>query len=163
MGESAGRTAVNVRAKLDAGAFPNDTTVALSLDEVNSTATKGTDYADPGNLPAITIPAEQVSGLVTVYIDPTQDSIDEGEGETIRLGGTHSTGLTVTAADLTVTDDDTATTIVNLSASPASVNESDGSATTITVTASLAEWSPSNRVWHPSRGLATHARTRWSP
>ena len=153
--ESAGRTAVSVRAMLDAGASTMDTTVTLALDESNSTASKGADYVDPGTLPTITIPAGQVAGMVTVFIDPVQDNIDEGDGETIRISGTHSTGLPVSAAELTITDDDTATTIVNLSASPDSVAE-DGSATTITVTASLAEWSPANRVWQPSRGLATH-------
>ena len=154
IGESANSTGVNVSAQVDAGAFTTDTTVTLALDEGNSTATKGTDYADPGTLPTITIPAGQTTGLAMIYIDPTQDNIDEGTGETIKVVGTHSRNLPVTAADITLVDDDTATTIVDLSASTGSIAE-NGSTTTITVSATLAAWSSDYAVWQPAQGLAT--------
>lgn len=96
-----------------------------------STAERGAGKDYTGSATAtVTIPAGQVSVLTTVYIDPLQDSIDEGDGETVRIGGSHSGSLPVTAADI---------------------------ATTVTVTASLAEWPPSHRVWQPARGLATHS------
>ena len=60
-------------------------------------------------------------------------------GEAITVGGTHA-GVTpvlpVTAANITLTDNDTASTIVSLGTSPTSLAE-DGSATAITVSARL--------------------------
>ena len=98
---------------------------------------QGHDYADPGALDTITISANSKSGTATVNLDPTQDNLDEGTGETIRIGGTHSDSLTVTTVDITITDDDDTPTDVDLSVSPASVSETDTGATTITVSARL--------------------------
>ncbi len=137
LAEAAGSTTITVTAKLDASALASATTVTLALDEANSTAKKGTDFADPGTLATITIEADAKSGTATVNLDPTQDNLDEGTGETIRIGGTHSGSLTVTSVDVTITDDDDTPTDVDLSVSPTSVSETDTSATTITVSARL--------------------------
>ena len=130
-------TMVTVTATLDASALATETTVTLALDETDSTATKGADYADPGTLPTITIPKDTKSATATVSLDPTQDTLDEGDGEIIRIGGTHSGDLTVTDVDVTIDDDDDTPTDVDLSVSPISVSETDTSTTTVTVSARL--------------------------
>ena len=130
-------TLVTVTATLDASALATDTTVTLALDETDSTATKGSDYADPGTLSTITISKDTKSGMATVSLDPIQDTLDEGDGEIIRIGGTHSGSLTVTDVDVTIDDDDDTPTDVDLSVSPTSVSETDTSVTTVTVSARL--------------------------
>ncbi len=82
----------------------------------------------------VTIGANATSGTGTFTLTPTQDVLGEGD-ESITVGGT-ATGLTVTAASLTLTDDETASTAVTLSVNPASVGEADG-ATAVVVTAAL--------------------------
>ena len=82
----------------------------------------------------MTIGASSTSGTGTFTLTPTQDVLDEGD-ERITVGGT-ATGLTVTAASLTLTDDETASMAVRLSVNPASVGEADG-ATAVVVTATL--------------------------
>ena len=130
-------TSVTVTATLDASALATATTVSLELDETNSTAVKGSDYADPGTLSTISISADAKSGSATISIDPTQDNLDEGDGETVRIVGTHSGSLTVIHVDLTIDDDDDTPTDVDLSVDPSSVSETDTSATTVTVSARL--------------------------
>ena len=137
LAEAADATTVTVTATLDASALPTETTVTLALDETNSTATKGSDYADPGTLSTITIPPDTKMAMTTVSLDPTQDTLDEGDGEIIRIEGTHSGSLTVTDVDVTIDDDDDTPTDVDLSVSPTSVNETDTSVTTVTVSARL--------------------------
>ena len=137
LAEAADATTVTVTATLDASALPTETTVTLALDETNSTATKGSDYADPGTLSTITIPKDTKSATATVSLDPTQDTLDEGDGEIIRIEGTHSGSLTVTDVDVTIDDDDDTPTDVDLAVSPTSVSETDTSVTTVTVSARL--------------------------
>ena len=136
----------------------HDVVVRLT-DAATGTATSGTDYTALGTLPTITIPAGQNSATVNLSITPTGDTIDEGDGETIGFTATANcttiadpcptddqiTSLTVPAATLTITDDDTASTTIDLSVSLAragsnvtSVGEGDA-ATTVTVTATLAD------------------------
>ena len=52
----------------------------------------------------VTIAAEQTSGTGTFTLTPVSDDVDE-DNETVSVGGT-VTGLTVTAAEVTITDDD---------------------------------------------------------
>ena len=96
-------------------------------------ATEGTDYATVSDF-TVTIGANATSGTGTFTLTPTQDVLGEGD-ESIQVGGT-ATGLTVTAASLTLTDDETASTAVTLSVNPASVGEADA-ATAVVVTAML--------------------------
>ena len=130
--ESAGSTDVTVTATV-AAAPTSNLTVALAVDST-STATDGTDYAPLGTLDSITIAGGSTSGTATVSINPTEDAIDEGAGETIVITGS-ATGVPPGKATVTITDNDTASPIT-LSASPTSIDEDD-SATAVTVTATL--------------------------
>ena len=82
----------------------------------------------------MTIPKETASGTGTFTLTPTNDSIAEGD-ESIDVTGT-ADGFTVTKAEMTLTDDETAPASITLTVSPTSVSEDDG-ATTVTVTATL--------------------------
>ena len=97
------------------------------------TATSGTDYAAVSDF-TVTIPKESASGTGTFTLTPTNDSLAEGE-ETIDVTGT-AADFTVTKAEMTLTDDETAPGSITLTVSPTSVEEDDG-ATTVTVTATL--------------------------
>ena len=82
----------------------------------------------------MTIPQETASGTATFTLTPTNDTIAEGD-ESIDVTGA-ADGFTVTKAEVTLTDDDTAAASITLTTSPTSVGEDDG-ATTVTVTATL--------------------------
>ena len=96
-------------------------------------ATSGTDYTAVENF-KLTIAATESSGTGTFTLTPTQDSISEDD-ETIDVTGTAG-GFTVTQAEMTLTDDETAPTAIALTTAPSSVAEDD-SATEVTVTATL--------------------------
>ena len=126
-------TTVTVTATLDGSATrPGATDVTVSVS--GGTATSGTDYAAVSNF-TVTIPKETASGTATFTLTPTQDAIAEGD-ESIDVTGTATDGLTVTKAEMTLTDDDTAAASITLTVSPTSVAEDDD-ATTVTVTATL--------------------------
>ena len=139
-----------MKAELDGGTVASDVTVTFHA--LGGTADGGgTDYTatDPitGNATttpnAVTITANTTEASTTINIDPAQDNIDEGTGETIVFdatlsGGISGTGMNkVTPGTFTITDNDTASTIIDLGFSPSSVNEGDTTATTVTVTATL--------------------------
>ena len=85
-------------------------------------ATSGTDYAAVSNF-TVTIPKETASGSGTFTLTPTQDSLAEGD-ETIDVTGA-ADGFTVTKAEMTLTDDETAPASIALTTvSPVSVSES---------------------------------------
>ena len=96
-------------------------------------ATSGTDYTAVENF-TLTIAATESSGTGTFMLTPTQDSISEDD-ETIDVTGAAS-GFTVTKAEMTLTDDETAPGTIALTTAPSSVAEDD-SATEVTVTATL--------------------------
>ena len=96
-------------------------------------ATSGTDYTAVENF-KLTIAATESSGTGTFMLTPTQDSISEDD-ETIDVTGAAS-GFTVTKAEMTLTDDETAPGAIALTTAPSSVGEDD-SATEVTVTATL--------------------------
>ena len=130
--ESASGTTVTVTATLDGSATrPSATEVTVSVG--GGTATSGTDYTAVSNF-TVTIPKETASGVATFTLTPTNDSIAEGD-ESIDVTGS-ANGFTVTKAEMTLTDDDTAPASITLSVSPVSVSEDDD-ATTVTVTATL--------------------------
>ena len=131
--EDAGATTVTVTAALDAAAFPADTVVTVSVGSGGDSAASGTDYQSVADF-EVTIGAGATSGTGTFTLTPMDDGLAEGD-EALSLGGSAS-GLTVVGAEVTVTDDDTASTEVTLSASPSSVSE-DAGAATMTVTAAL--------------------------
>ena len=130
--ESASGTTVTVTATLDGSATrPSATDVVVSVG--GGSATSGTDYAAVSSF-TVTIPKESARGTATFTLTPTQDTIAEGD-ETIDVTGV-ATGFTVTKAEVTLTDDETASASITLTTSPTSVLES-ASGTTVTVTATL--------------------------
>ena len=130
--ESASGTTVTVTATLDDSmTLPGATEVSVSVG--GGSATSGTDYTAVSDF-TVTIPKETASGTGTFTLTPTQDDIAEGD-ESIDVTG-NATGFTVTKAEMTLTDDETAPASITLTASPTSVGEDDG-ATTVTVTATL--------------------------
>ena len=131
VGESAAATTVMVTASLNNSPLPAATTVTVS--RTGGTATSGTDYPAIGDF-TVTIQDGQTSGTATLSLDPTGDSLAEGD-ETVILTGTVA-GLDAGTATLTITDDDAAPTAVMLSLNPTAVGES-ATATGVTVTASL--------------------------
>ena len=133
VGEADGATAVVVTAALDGAARGSATAVTVAVGDGGDSATEGTDYATVSDF-TVTIGANATSGTGTFTLTPTQDVLVR-ETRAISVGGT-ATGLTVTAASLTLTDDETASTAVTLSVNPASVGEADG-ATAVVVTATL--------------------------
>ena len=102
VGEGAGGTEVVVTGTLNGAIGLTSTTVVVSVDgDTASTA----DFASVTPF-ALTIDAGDASGTATFTLTPTDDGIDEPE-ETLRVGGS-SPSLAVTAATLTIEDDDQA-------------------------------------------------------
>ena len=131
--ENGGAATVTVTARLNGAVQSVATTVTVSVGDASDSAASGTDYTGVSNF-TVTIGAEQASGTGTFTLTPTDDSIAEGD-ETVSVEGS-ATGLTVTDTELTITDNDTAPTGIELSLSPNSVTENGGAAT-VTVTARL--------------------------
>ena len=106
--EDAGATEVTVTATMSA-ARGTDTVVSITL---GGTATDPTDYTAT-TLSSITIPKGDASADGTVTITPVLDTETEGD-ETITVSGT-SGARPVSAADITITDNDTIAEAVNIS------------------------------------------------
>ena len=145
IGEAAGETDLTVTATLTGGdARIADTEIRLSVEGVSltlddgngtttaTTAATGDDFAYATT--TVVIPAGRMSGSATLAFTPVDDTMVEDD-ETAQVSGT-AEGLTVTAAGLTIEDNDQAPTRIGLSVSPAQVKEGDG-ATILTVTATL--------------------------
>ena len=137
-GESADATNVTVTATLPGSTTRStDTALTVSVGASGDAATEGTDYATVDDF-TLTIAAGSRTGSATFSIDPTQDMLDEGTGEAVSVtGATTVSGLTVTGATFTITDDDTAPTKVVLSVAPSKVAEGATTAATVTVTGTL--------------------------
>ena len=131
--EDAGPTVFAVTAALDGAARPEATVVTVSVGAANDTAASGTDYQAVPDF-TLTIPATSLSARIFFLVVLEDDEIAEGD-EAITVSGSAS-GLTVEPAELTLEDDDEASTSVELSVSPVSVSE-DGGAQQIAVTAAL--------------------------
>ena len=131
--EDAAATTVTVKAELSTSTrFATDRTVTVKVGASGDSAKSGTDYEAVTDFD-VTIKAGKASGEATFSLDPTDNNIDTAD-KPITVSGT-STGLSVSAATLSLTDED-ATPSVNLSLSPDSVSE-DAGATTVTVTGTL--------------------------
>ena len=100
LSEDEGVTQLTVTATLDGKALDAATTVAIAIDQA-SVATRDLDYSALFN-PSLIIPAGSTSGSLTLLLDPTADSEDEGT-ETITLNAT-SAGLTGDSANITLAD-----------------------------------------------------------
>ena len=133
--EGASATTVTVTAATNAQTYPADRKVRVTVGASGDGATSGTDYAAVTAFD-ITIAKGDTSGTGTFSLTPTEDRIIEGD-ESITVDGT-STGVTVHADTVTLTDDDSTAISITLSdpqdVTPVSVPEG-GEATTVTVTA----------------------------
>ena len=124
VGEGAGATSVTVTATA-ASAHTSARTVTVSVGG-SGTATSGTDYAAVTDF-TITIAANATSGTGSFTLTPTDDSQAEGS-ETIGVAGT-SANSTVTAATVTLTDNDSAEVTID----DASASEGDSISFTVTL------------------------------
>ena len=140
--ENGGAKTVRVTATItDATRFVEAKTVTLEVGMTADSATESTDYTEVPTK-SITINAGAASGYVDFTLTPTDDTLHEGS-ETIILDGT-LTGVTVTDATITLTDDDGAPTALTLSVDAdtgtnnvqTSLTE-NGGAKTVRVTATL--------------------------
>ena len=131
--EDAGATVVAVTAALVGGTRAEATELTVSVGATGDSSASGTDYEVVPEF-VLTIPKGMVSGEAAFTLTPEDDGVAEGD-ETITVSGAVS-GLDVEPAELTLEDDDVASTSVSLSVDPASVSE-DAGATVVTVTAAL--------------------------
>ena len=131
--ESAGSRTVRVTGTLDGTARTTETVVAVTVGSGADTALEGTDYADIPEL-ELTIPPNRTEGTVTFTLRPTNDRTAEGT-ETISVSGDVA-GLSVTAAELALADDDPPSTRLDLSLNPSTVSEA-AVPTDVVVTGSL--------------------------
>ena len=136
LAESAEATTVTVTATLP-GSVARDTATAITVKVGAGTdaATEGTDYATVEDF-TLTVAAGSLTGTETFTLTPTQDTLDEGTGETLSVTGTTTvTGLTVGSDEITLTDDDAAP---ELSVDAPSVTEgAEGATATLTFTVTL--------------------------
>ena len=130
VGEGAGATTITVTATVDgATRFVDARTVRVSV--AGSGTATAVDFAAVSAFD-IEIGAGAASGSGTFTLTPTDDAVDETD-ETITVSGT-SSGLTVKAATISLTDDDGAPT---LSINSPSVNEGDSGSASLTFTVTL--------------------------
>ena len=101
--EGAGATTITVTASLMGAVRTWDTTVEVSVGLDADPATAGVDY---GGVPGFTvnIPGQATSGNATFSLTPIDDHIDE-DAESLSVTGT-ATDIEVTAASITIDDDD---------------------------------------------------------
>ena len=131
--EDAGATTVRVAASLNADARGQDTEVTVTVGSSGDSAVEGTDYGTVGDL-SLTIDAGATTAETTFSLDPANnDSVDGAK--TITVDGS-TPGLAVRSTDLTLNDDDVASTTVTLTLDPIEVSESAGSRT-VRVTGTL--------------------------
>ncbi len=103
LSETAELTEVMVMAALDGKPLAEDATATVSIDEASSSALRDTDYSALFD-PIITIAAGSIMGSTRLLVDPTADSMAEGD-ETIVLNAMLP-GLTAGSATLVLTDTD---------------------------------------------------------
>ena len=128
--EGAGAKEITVTATLDGGVRTAETSVTVTV--AGSGAADAVDFAAVADF-EIDIAAGATTGTGTFTLTPEDDSLDESD-ETLAISG--SSDLPVTGTEVTLEDDDVASTGIALSASPSRVSEGAG-ATAVTVTAAL--------------------------
>ena len=132
--ENGGPQTVTVTAMLDAAARATDTEVTVTVE--SGTAEKETDFSDVADF-TLTIPANGTQVQGNFQLEPQDDFVDEGDGETLFVNGT-APDLLVRGAGITITDDDATSSTITLTASPQEVPEgATGAAQEVTLTAEL--------------------------
>ena len=101
--EDGGAQTVTVTAALGAQASSRDTPIEVTVSVAAGTATEGTDFTAVADF-RVEIPANQRSGSGTFTLSARDDGAFEGD-ETLTVSGAAS-GLEVTAATLTLAEDD---------------------------------------------------------
>ena len=120
------------------GGTPTDD-LKVDYATANGTATAGSDYTAKSGRLTFT---QTAAGPQTFTVQTTEDTIDEGTGETFTVGISNPSGggatptLGTSSVSTTITDDDAAPTGITLSADPSTLGEDD-SATSVTVTATM--------------------------
>ena len=114
--------------------------LTVSYETANGTAKSGSDYTAKSGTLTFTSAA---AGSQTFTVQTTEDTIDEGAGETFTVsisspsgGGGSAPSLGTSSVSTTISDDDDAPSGITLSANPSSLGEDDA-ATSVTVTATL--------------------------
>ena len=126
----------------------------VSVGDSSDTAVEGTDYATVNNL-SLTINANQTTGTATFQLNPTNDDLDE-DNESVTIDGA-VTGLSVTAASVTISDDDTAGVTVN----PTTLSVAEGGSSSYTVV--LTSQPTGNVTVTPSRTGSSDVTVSSSP
>ena len=98
----------------------------MSVGGSGDTAAEGTDYATVGSV-SLTINANQTAGTATFRLNPTDDNFDE-DNEFLTVDGSVA-GFSVTAATVTISDNDNAGVTVN----PTSLTVAEGDSSSYTV------------------------------
>ena len=128
--EAASATVITVTATLNGGTRDSATPVSVTVG--SGTAVSGTDFTAVTGF-TITIAANNLSRTGSFSLSPVQDDVDE-PAETVKVNGaTPVAGISVTGAEVEITDDDDPPA-VTLSLSDTLISEAGGIAT---VTASL--------------------------
>ena len=140
LGEDDAATGTTITATMNGSTLPTDTLVTIGT--LSGTATSGTDYTAT-TLGNITINGSLSTGTGSFTVTPTDDSIVEGDETIVVPGTTTVTGLTVTSATITLTDDNKTTSTptddkdsAELSISGPASNVAEGSDATFEVTLS---------------------------
>ncbi len=115
---------ITVTATVNGSKFPESKTLSVAVGATSDTATEGTDYETVDAFD-ITINKDSTSATGTFTLTPEDDDVDEDD-ETISVAGTLS-GVSVTGASITLTDDDTKGLV--LSESSLTVAEAGGTET----------------------------------
>ena len=126
LAESASATQVTVTGELNGVPVSTATVVTVSVGASADTATEGTDYTAVSDL-TLTIPANLTSATANFELTPVNDDVDEFD-EALTVGGTVQ-GLTVTNAEVTITDNDTR----GVDVSPTTLAVAEGGNDTYTV------------------------------
>ena len=108
LGEDDAATGITITATMNGSTLPSDTVVTIGTLEGTATGGTGNDYT-ASTLASITIPANTESGTGTLTVTPIDDAVVEGDETIVVPGTTTVTGLTVTSATITLTDDDKST------------------------------------------------------
>ena len=110
-------------------------TVTVAVGDAGDSAAEGTDYGTVGDV-TVTIPPGADTGQASFDLTPTDDTLDE-EDEAISVTGAVSGEPTaVTGAAITITDDDSATSVVSI-ANASAVAEGNDPGTTADMTFAL--------------------------
>ena len=124
LSEGANTTTLTVTGTLNNDPRSSPTSVTVMVGAATDSAVEGTDYGTVGSL-TLTISAGQTTGTTSFQLNPTDDDLDEGN-ETLTVSGTTTApGLSVTAATVTIRDNDTA----GVTVSPTTLSVAEGDTT----------------------------------